>query len=63
MEDYSQQYEDEGRAEMFEPPAYKIICKWCKREIYIPGPLSQVSSKDTFYCSWCGQYTKIGREK
>lgn len=39
--------------------AYKIRCQWCKREIWIPGPLQQVPNKDIFYCANCGCYTRI----
>lgn len=43
--------------------AQQIICQWCKREIWIPGPLSQNPKRKKFYCSYCGQYTKITQNK
>ncbi|GAH63647.1 unnamed protein product [marine sediment metagenome] len=44
---------------MQEKVATKIKCQWCKREIWIPSPCLNSDVKDRFYCSYCGQYTKI----
>ena len=43
--------------------ATKIKCQWCHREIWIPGPLAQNPSRHTYYCCYCGCYTKVNGEK
>lgn len=41
----------------------KIKCQYCRGKIEIPGPLAQNPSRYTFYCPYCGQYTRTGKEE